>query len=38
VKRDGYRRLREIGGLAFEQYRQAVLRDYYEKTQPNRAA
>jgi len=38
LKRHGYYRLRETGGPAFEQYRQVILRDYFEKTKPNQAA
>jgi hypothetical protein len=32
LKRDGYHRLRASGGPAFEQYRQVILRDYYQQT------
>ena len=32
MKRDGYLRLREIGGLVFEQYRKVILRDHFERT------
>ena len=32
MKRDGYVRLREIGGLVFEQYRKVILRDHFERT------
>ena len=38
LKRNGYHRLRETGGPAFEQYRQVILRDYFEKTKPNQVA
>lgn len=31
LKRDGYRRLQEDGGPAFEQYRQVILRDFFEQ-------
>lgn len=32
MKRDGYLRLLEIGGLVFEQYRRVILRDHFERT------
>ena len=32
LKRNGYHRLRALGGPAFEQYRQIILQDYYEQT------
>lgn len=38
LKRSGYHRLRESGGQAFEQYRQVILRDYFEQTQRSRIA
>ena len=38
LKRNGYHRLRETGGPAFEQYRQVILRDYFEKTKPTQSA
>ncbi len=38
LKRSGYHRLRATGGPAFEQYRQVILRDYFEQTRPHPAA
>lgn len=38
LKRSGYHRLRATGGPAFEQYRQVILRDYFEQTRAHPAA
>ena len=38
LKRDGYHRLLGNGGPAFEQYRQVILREFFEKTNRNSAA
>jgi hypothetical protein len=38
LKRSGYHRLRTTGGPAFEQYRQVILRDYFEQTRAHPAA
>lgn len=32
LKREGYHRLKEVGGTAFEQYRQVILRDFFEQS------
>jgi hypothetical protein len=34
TKRDGYHRLRPVGGPVFEQYRRIVLLDHFDRTRP----
>lgn len=37
TKRDGYLRLKDMGGVVFEQYRSLILRDYFDKREAKQA-
>ena len=37
MKRDGYLRLKELGGLVFDQYKQVILRDHFQRSQAQSA-
>ena len=37
LKRDGYLRLKSVGGPAFREYRQVILRDHFERSQNTKA-
>ncbi|MEQ8849009.1 replication initiator protein A [Botrimarina sp.] len=37
TKRDGYQRLKEVGGPVFEQYRQLILKDHFHRAGPPKA-
>ena len=37
LKRDGYLRLKSVGGPAFQEYRQVILRDHFEGNQKSKA-